>query len=236
MGERAHAIDPNFKTVTNAYDGQFYWGIAIDPLARGYIHQRFDNASYRYGHPLLGWLGWLVSGDGARRVPAALLAICLASMFAAGAASARLGQLLGLSGLAGAVRRAQPRPPVRRDPRPDRAAVGRADVHGADRVHEGAPHRRRRAVRAPHPLEGAVHPRSRRARSLGSLPYPARARERGDPRGQRAARGGVVDLCPPSTRPLVHERLGRRHAARRLATHTDRRRHMVVRAATTTSS
>jgi hypothetical protein len=101
MGERAHAIDPNFKTVTNAYDGQFYWGIAIDPLARGYIHQRFDNASYRYGHPLLGWLGWLVSGDGARRVPAALLAICLASMFAAGAAAARLGQLLGLSGWQG---------------------------------------------------------------------------------------------------------------------------------------
>jgi hypothetical protein len=101
MGERAHAIDPHFKTVTNAYDGQFYWGIAIDPLARGYIHQRFDNASYRYGHPLLGWLGWLVSGDGARRVPAALLAVCLASMFAAGAAAARLGQLLGRSGWQG---------------------------------------------------------------------------------------------------------------------------------------
>jgi hypothetical protein len=101
MGERAHAIDPHFKTVTNAYDGQFYWGIAIDPLARGYIHQRFDNASYRYGHPLLGWLGWLVSGDGARRVPAALLGVCLASMFAAGAAAARLGQLLGRSGWQG---------------------------------------------------------------------------------------------------------------------------------------
>jgi hypothetical protein len=101
MGDRAKAIDPHFKTVANAYDGQFYWGIAIDPLARGYIHQRFDNASYRYGHPLLGWLGWLVSADGARRVPAALLAVCLASMFAAGAAAARLGQLLGRSGWQG---------------------------------------------------------------------------------------------------------------------------------------
>jgi hypothetical protein len=101
MGDRAIAIDPNFKTVANAYDGQFYWGIAIDPLAQGYIHQRFDNASYRYGHPLLGWLGWLVSADGARRVPAALLAVCLASMFAAGAAAARLGQMLGRSGWQG---------------------------------------------------------------------------------------------------------------------------------------
>jgi hypothetical protein len=95
MGERAKAIDPGFHTVTNAYDGQFYWGIAIDPLARGYIHQRFDDASYRYGHPLLGWLGWLASGDTSRAVPAALLAICLASMFAAGWAASRLGQMLG---------------------------------------------------------------------------------------------------------------------------------------------
>jgi hypothetical protein len=101
MGERAHAIDPGFKTVPNAYDGQFYWGIAIDPLARGFIHQRFDNASYRYGHPLLGWLGWLVSGDGARRVPAALLAVCLASIFAAGGLAAKLGQMLGGSGWQG---------------------------------------------------------------------------------------------------------------------------------------
>jgi hypothetical protein len=101
MGNRARAIDPSFKTVANAYDGQFYWGIAIDPLARGYIHQRFDNASYRYGHPLLGWLGWLASGDGARRVPAALLAVCLASIFTAGAAAARLGQMLGRSGWQG---------------------------------------------------------------------------------------------------------------------------------------
>jgi hypothetical protein len=101
MGDRAIAIDPGFKTVSNAYDGQFYWGIAIDPLGRGYIHQRFDNASYRYGHPLLGWIGWLASGDDSRAVPAALLAACLASIFAAGAAAARLGQLLGGSGWQG---------------------------------------------------------------------------------------------------------------------------------------
>jgi len=101
MGDRATAIDPGFRTVHGAYDGQFYWGIAIDPIATGYIHQRFDNASYRYGHPLLGWIGWLLSGDNARRVPAALLAACLASMFAAGVGAARLGQMLGGSGWEG---------------------------------------------------------------------------------------------------------------------------------------
>jgi hypothetical protein len=101
MGERAHAIDPRFRTVSNGYDGQFYWGIGIDPLATGYIHQRFDNASYRYGHPLLGWVAWLLSADQRRAVPGALLAACLVSMFAAGAAAARLGQRLGSSGWEG---------------------------------------------------------------------------------------------------------------------------------------
>jgi hypothetical protein len=101
MGDRARAIDPSFRTVNGAYDGQFYWGIAIDPLARGYIHQRFDNASYRYGHPLLGWVGWVLSFDNRRHVPAALLAACLASMLAAGVGAARLGQKLGGSGWEG---------------------------------------------------------------------------------------------------------------------------------------
>jgi hypothetical protein len=101
MGDRAKAIDPSFHTVINAYDGQFYWGIAIDPLARGYIHQRFDNASYRYGHPLLGWVGWALSGNNSRSVPEALLAACLVSIFAAGALAARLGQMLGGSGWEG---------------------------------------------------------------------------------------------------------------------------------------
>ncbi|HEY8316650.1 MAG TPA: hypothetical protein VIG35_07285 [Gaiellaceae bacterium] len=101
MGERALAIDPGFRTVSGGYDGQFNWGIAIDPLARGYIHQRFDNAPYRYGHPLYGWLGWLASGDTARAVPTALIAIGLAAMFAAGALAAGLGRVLGGSGWEG---------------------------------------------------------------------------------------------------------------------------------------
>ena len=102
MGTAAQAIDPGFHTVqTGAYDGQFYWGIAVDPLATGNVHQAFDTASYRYGHPLLGWLGWLLSGGQARAAPAALLAAGLAALIAAAVAASVLGQSLGRRGWEG---------------------------------------------------------------------------------------------------------------------------------------
>jgi hypothetical protein len=92
MGAAARAVDPGFHTVHNAgYDGQFYWGIGIDPLATGHVHHFFDKASYRYGHPLYGWLGWLLSAGHARAVPFALAAIGLGSLFAAATAAAALG-------------------------------------------------------------------------------------------------------------------------------------------------
>jgi hypothetical protein len=102
MGQAARAHDPGFHTVdTGAYDGQFYWGIAVDPLARGDVHQAFDKASYRYGHPLLGWLGWLLSAGQARAAPAALLVVGLASMFAAALLAALLGRSRGSTGWEG---------------------------------------------------------------------------------------------------------------------------------------
>ena len=62
MARQATRIDPGFRLVPmGGYDGQFYWGIAVDPIARGAVHGSFDTASYRYGHPLYGWLGWLAS-------------------------------------------------------------------------------------------------------------------------------------------------------------------------------
>jgi hypothetical protein len=102
MGAAARARDPHFHTVaTGDYDGQFYWGIAVDPIATGDVHQAFDTASYRYGHPLLGWLGWLLSAGQAGAVPAALLAIGLVALAAAALAAARLGQVLGTRGWEG---------------------------------------------------------------------------------------------------------------------------------------
>ena len=102
MGAAAQAKDPGFHTVhIGAYDGQFYWGIAVDPLARGDVHQAFDTASYRYGHPLLGWLGWLFSAGQARAAPAALLGAGLVSIVAAAVAASLLGQALGRRGWEG---------------------------------------------------------------------------------------------------------------------------------------
>ena len=78
LGASAHSLDPGFRTVhPGAYDGQFYWGIAIDPLATGALHHDFDKPSYRYGHPLYGWLGWILSAGQARAAPAALAIVGL---------------------------------------------------------------------------------------------------------------------------------------------------------------
>ena len=102
MGTAARAVDPGFHTVHHAgYDGQFYWGIAVDPLATGHVHHFFDKASYRYGHPLYGWLGWLLSAGQARAVPLALAAIGLGSLFAAATTAAALGFGRGRFGWAG---------------------------------------------------------------------------------------------------------------------------------------
>jgi hypothetical protein len=97
MGREARRIEPGFHLVrAGSYDGQFYWGIAVDPIARGEVHRFFESASYRYGHPLYGWLGWLLSAGQARAAAAALVAVSLLSMFAAGAAAAAFGTVWGL--------------------------------------------------------------------------------------------------------------------------------------------
>lgn len=89
LGAAARSIEPGFRTLhPGAYDGQFYWAIAIDPFATGALHAKIDKPSYRYGHPLYGWLAWLVSLDRARAVPFALALIgVLALVFGAGLAA-----------------------------------------------------------------------------------------------------------------------------------------------------
>jgi hypothetical protein len=101
MARSARAVDPSFRLVgEGSYDGQFYWGIAVDPIARGSVHEAFDTASYRYGHPLFGWLGWLASAGQARAAAPALVVVGLLSLFAAAAAAAELGLARGGSGAA----------------------------------------------------------------------------------------------------------------------------------------
>jgi hypothetical protein len=99
LGAAAQRIDPGFHTVPGGgYDGQFYWAIAVDPLATRSLHRDIDKPSYRYGHPLYGWLGWLFSAGRPRAVPAALAAIGLVSLFAAASAAAALGLRCGRNG------------------------------------------------------------------------------------------------------------------------------------------
>ncbi len=99
LGAAARQIDPAFHTIqAGAYDGQFYWAIAVDPLATGSIHRDVDKPSYRYGHPLYGWLGWLFSAGQGTAAAAALLALGLASFAAAAVAAAWLGLRRGSSG------------------------------------------------------------------------------------------------------------------------------------------
>jgi hypothetical protein len=102
LGALARTLEPGFRTVHHgAYDGQFYWGIAVDPLAIGELHGAFDKPSYRYGHPLYGWLGWLLSAGHARAAAAGLAAAALLSMAAAAIAASTLGVTRRRSGWIG---------------------------------------------------------------------------------------------------------------------------------------
>jgi hypothetical protein len=99
LGADARRVDPGFHTVqAGAYDGQFYWAIALDPVATGSIHRDVDEPSYRYGHPLYGWLGWIFSAGQGTAAAAALLAVGLASFAAAAASAAWLGVRRGRAG------------------------------------------------------------------------------------------------------------------------------------------
>jgi hypothetical protein len=99
LGRAAKAVDPGFHTVVrDAYDGQFYWAIAIDPLATGSLHTKLDKPTYRYGHPLYAWLAWILSAGQARNVAIALAFLGLTSVAVAAAAAALFGRRQGRSG------------------------------------------------------------------------------------------------------------------------------------------
>jgi hypothetical protein len=95
----AHRGDPGFAFVgQGAFDGQFFYAIARDPLGLGSIHPLVQEQAYRYGHPLFSWLAWLFSAGGRpRAVPAALVAIGLACFLGAAALGSRFGRASGRS-------------------------------------------------------------------------------------------------------------------------------------------
>jgi hypothetical protein len=91
------AGDPRFPLVTSAqhYDGVYYYAIARDPFALGRAHTLIDQAAYRYGHPLHGWLAALLSSGHPNAIPAALFALSLLGLGSAGWLASRLADDLG---------------------------------------------------------------------------------------------------------------------------------------------
>jgi hypothetical protein len=85
-------IDPGFVLVGGQehYDGVYYYAMALDPLATGEAHELIDQAGYRYGRPMHGWLAAALSLGEPSRVPAALLFLSLLGLGLGGYLASRL--------------------------------------------------------------------------------------------------------------------------------------------------
>lgn len=99
LAATARAAEPGFVLVSPAehYDGVYYYAQALDPVLTGRAHTLIDQAAYRYGHPLHGWLAAALSFGQAGAVPVALLVLGVAGLFAAGWAASMLARSLGAS-------------------------------------------------------------------------------------------------------------------------------------------
>jgi hypothetical protein len=98
IAQLARRDNPHFplRQESGFYDGAYFYATARDPLATGEAHRLVDEAPYRYGHPMYGWLSWLVSGGGQpAAVPGALLFVGLASILLAGVGASMLAVSLG---------------------------------------------------------------------------------------------------------------------------------------------
>lgn len=101
----ARKDNPGFQLVNppQHYDGTYYYAIARDPLLLGRAHTLIDQAAYRYGHPLHGWVAGVLSFGHARAVPLALMLLSLLGLGGAGWAFSRLALTYGKSAWIGLV-------------------------------------------------------------------------------------------------------------------------------------
>jgi hypothetical protein len=83
------------------YDGQWYLGLAYDPLLLDDLSDGFDMPRYRAGRPLLGMAGWLASGGGLLGAAPGILAVGVLAAGLGAAATARLAVAAGLPRWAG---------------------------------------------------------------------------------------------------------------------------------------
>jgi hypothetical protein len=74
----------------HGYDGQWYLGLAYDPLLRDQLATGFDMPRYRAGRPLHAMAGWLLAGGRGAAIPAALLAVGPLALGLGAAASGRV--------------------------------------------------------------------------------------------------------------------------------------------------
>jgi hypothetical protein len=74
----------------HGYDGQWYLGLAYDPLLRDQLATGFDMPRYRAGRPLHAMAGWLLAGGRGAAIPAALLAVGPLALGVGAAASGRV--------------------------------------------------------------------------------------------------------------------------------------------------
>ena len=77
------------------YDGQWFLGLAYDPLLRERLANGFDMPRYRARRPLLAMTGWVLAAGRPGAVPAALLAV---ELLAVGIGCAAAGRLLAATG------------------------------------------------------------------------------------------------------------------------------------------
>ena len=99
----AREADPHFAFVPpgDHYDGTYLYAVALDPLALGQAHTLLDASAYRYGHPGMGWLAWVLSVNDPALIPLALALLGLAGAVVAGVAISLLARDLGWSPWAG---------------------------------------------------------------------------------------------------------------------------------------
>jgi len=84
-------------TPGNGYDGQWFLGLAYDPMLGERLAASFDMPRYRAGRPLQAVVGWLLAGGRASAIPLALLAVGPLAVALGSAATGRLVAACGRS-------------------------------------------------------------------------------------------------------------------------------------------
>jgi hypothetical protein len=84
-------------TPGNGYDGQWFLGLAYDPLLGQRLASSFDMPRYRAGRPLQAVTGWLLAGGQAAAIPFGLLAVGPLAVAMGSAATGRLVAAYGRS-------------------------------------------------------------------------------------------------------------------------------------------